>query len=100
MLSTSQPVSSMDQNRRTFLHALGITTAALAAGCKPKSLLGGVSGERKLDRIGIQLYTLRRQAATDLAGVLQGLSKIGYKEVEFAGYDNRSASEIREMLRQ
>jgi sugar phosphate isomerase/epimerase len=53
----------------------------------------------KLSRIGIQLYTLRRQAATDLGGVLSRLAAIGYKEVEFAGYYNKPVTEIRDMLR-
>ena len=89
----------MHQDRRTFLRALGVTSAAFATGCKLKSLLGGSASEHTLGRIGIQLYTVRRQAATDLAGVLSQIAAIGYKEVEFAGYYNHSAADIRDMLR-
>lgn len=53
----------------------------------------------KLSRFGIQLYTLRRAAAADLGGVLAQLGKIGFKEVEFAGFYNHPASEVRDMLK-
>src|SRR5437763_13308973 len=43
---------SMEQNRRTFLRAIGTTTAALAVGAH-KSLLAEPPSARKLDRIGI-----------------------------------------------
>jgi sugar phosphate isomerase/epimerase len=89
----------MEQNRRTFLRAIGTTTAALAAGAH-KSLLAEPPSARKLDRIGIQLYSVRRPAATDLGGVLDQLAKIGYKEVELAGTYNHTAAEVRDMLRQ
>jgi sugar phosphate isomerase/epimerase len=48
--------------------------------------------------VGIQLYTLRTVAQSDVAGTLAKLAAIGYKEIEFAGYYNHPASEIRAML--
>ena len=89
----------MEQNRRSFLRALGAGTAALAAGWANKSLLAEPVGTKKLGRIGIQLYTVRKPAATDLGGVLEQLAKIGYKEVEFAGTYNHTAAEARDMLK-
>ncbi len=53
----------------------------------------------KLPRIGMELYTVRSKVATDMAGTLAALAKIGYKEVEFAGYFNHSAAEIRDLLK-
>jgi len=91
---------AMAQNRRTFLATLGGTFAGLAVG--PRSLSAiETAAERhaKLERIGIQLYTLRRPAAADLAGTLSQLAKIGYKEVEFAGYHTHPATEVRDMLK-
>ena len=38
------------------------------------------------------------KAETDLAGTLGQLAKIGYKEIEFAGYYNHPATEVREIL--
>jgi sugar phosphate isomerase/epimerase len=54
----------------------------------------------KLQRIGMELYTVRSLTAKDLAGTLAQLAKLGYKEVEFAGYQGHSAAEVRAMLEQ
>jgi sugar phosphate isomerase/epimerase len=90
------------QTRRTFLATLGAAAVAGRGGVSAQGLLAGLSDSERarLGRIGIQLYTLRRQAGTDLAGVLAQLAKIGYKEVECAGYYNHSAAEIRDLLKQ
>lgn len=48
--------------------------------------------------IGVQLYSVRDDAAKDLAGVLAAIKKMGYDAVEFAGYYGHSASDIRKML--
>ena len=53
----------------------------------------------KLARVGMELYTVRSKVAADMAGTLAALAKIGYKEVEFAGYYNHAATEIRDMLK-
>jgi sugar phosphate isomerase/epimerase len=55
------------------------------------------------DRIGIQLFTVRDQVAPlGFEAVFARLSEIGYREVEFAGYnaqDRRcSNSELRTLL--
>jgi sugar phosphate isomerase/epimerase len=36
--------------------------------------------------VGVQLYSVREQAAKDLPAVLEAIGKMGYKGVEFAGY--------------
>jgi len=36
--------------------------------------------------VGVQLYSVREQAAKDLPKVLEAVGKMGYKGVEFAGY--------------
>ena len=88
-------------NRRNFLAAAG----ALVAGavCRaPVAASGSVPLARapreKLDRIGIQLYAVRREMQRDDEGTLRRLAEIGYREVEFAGYHNRSPAETRGML--
>ncbi len=55
---------------------------------------------RRLDRVGIQLYTVREQVQRDLPGTLAQLSQIGYREVEFAGYAGRTPAQTRELLQQ
>lgn len=83
-------------DRRRFVTTIGAATLAAAAGCRPA--LAVQPGRRKLRRIGIQLYTLRGEMGRDLPGTLERVAKIGYKEVEFAGYFNRPATEIRALL--
>jgi sugar phosphate isomerase/epimerase len=52
----------------------------------------------RLDRIGIQLYSLRREMAKDFEGTLARVAAIGYTEVEFAGYFGRSPGQVAEVL--
>jgi sugar phosphate isomerase/epimerase len=88
----------MAQDRRTFLASIG--AAALAAGCR--TALAGVipDSSAKPSKLGIQLYTVRRLAATDLPGTLAQIATIGYREVELAGYYNRPAAEFSSLLKQ
>ena len=75
-----------------------MATAGLAT---VRGSLGALSpSHSKLSRIGIQLYTLRKQAAADLAGTLAQVAKIGYKEIELAGFYNHPAAEVRDILKQ
>jgi sugar phosphate isomerase/epimerase len=88
----------MSQNRRTFLSNLG---AAAFFASSPRAVTGLLTARReKLQRIGMELYTVRSLTAKDLAGTLAQLAKIGYKEVEFAGFQNHPAAEVRAMLDQ
>lgn len=48
--------------------------------------------------IGLQLYTVRRQLAEDFEGTLARVAEIGYREVEFAGYQGRAPAEVRRIL--
>ena len=48
--------------------------------------------------ISLQLYSLRDDCARDLPATLRAVSDIGYKSVEFAGYFNYSAADLRSML--
>ena len=86
----------MAQTRRTFLRTLGATATAAYAGLGVRA--DAMVPEAKLGRIGIQLYSLRKLAAGDLAGVLERLARIGYSEVEIAGSYGHSASEFRSLL--
>jgi sugar phosphate isomerase/epimerase len=53
---------------------------------------------RGIERIGLQLYTLRNELEKDFEGTLARVAEIGYKEVEFAGYYNRSPKQVKEVL--
>ena len=55
-------------------------------------------GTQKLGNIGLQLYTLRDMMKRSVPHTLEAAAKAGYKEVEFAGYFNVSARQIRKLL--
>ena len=48
--------------------------------------------------IALQVYSVRDFAAKDLAGTLKKIAAMGYQGVEFAGYYNVPAAEIKKML--
>ena len=48
--------------------------------------------------VGVQLYSVRDDAAADLQAVLAKVKEMGYDGVEFAGYYDHSAAELRKML--
>jgi sugar phosphate isomerase/epimerase len=75
---------------------LGATATAAYAGLGARA--DAMAPRTKLQRIGIQLYSLRQLAAADLAGVLERLARIGYAEVETAGSYGHSAPEFRALL--
>lgn len=100
----------VDVRRRSFLRMLGGALGGMAVvpGMSPLRALGTMMGEpraggpvgrvRRLDRIGIQLYTVRHLMERDAAGTLAKLAGIGYKEVEFAGLYGKEAREMRAIL--
>jgi sugar phosphate isomerase/epimerase len=75
-------------DRRTFLGTLGV--AAIAARS---------SWADSVKKVGMQLYTVRNDLGKDFDGTLGKVAAIGYKEVEFAGYFNRSAHEVHDVLK-
>jgi sugar phosphate isomerase/epimerase len=52
----------------------------------------------RLDRIGLQLYTVRKLMEASVALTLEQVRKIGYREVEFAGYFGAQPSQLRHWL--
>ncbi len=97
-------------NRRGFVGAAAGTAVAGALGA-PRAVghggsHGGWGGGRLLPRkrIGIQLFTVRDQVASlGFEAVFARLSDIGYREIEFAGYNAQgrrwSNEELRRLLR-
>lgn len=53
---------------------------------------------RKLERVGLQLYTVRAAMAQDVEGTLARVAEIGYREVEFAGYFDRTPAAVKAAL--
>ena len=77
-------------DRRSFL---GTVTAA---GIMAKRL--SWAAERKIEKVGVQLYTVRDQMKADFAGTIEKVAKIGYREVEFAGYFDNPPKEVKRLL--
>ena len=48
--------------------------------------------------IAVQLYSVRKECERDLPATLKAVAEMGYDGVEFAGYYDRSATELRSML--
>jgi sugar phosphate isomerase/epimerase len=75
-------------NRRTFLGTLGAGMVAARA-----------SFAATIEKVGVQLYTVRTAMAQDFDGTLAKVAAIGYKEVEFAGYFDRTPVQVRDALK-
>ena len=81
-------------NRRTFIET-SIATAVVTAATANSTWAAAV---HHIDRIGLQLYTVRELMKQDFDGTIAGVAKIGYKEVEFAGYFGKTPKEVRATL--
>ena len=65
-------------DRRTFIST---TSAALVA-----SQFAWAAAEHRIQRIGLELYTVRDALDKDFAGTIARVARIGYKEVELAQF--------------
>ena len=50
--------------------------------------------------IGLQMYTLRDETAQDFRGTLRKVAELGYEGVEFAGYGDIPAEEMKTLLQE
>ena len=94
--------SSSELNRREFLARAAIGTAGFAlagsmAGCASTCCSAEKKAVKKIP-VGLELYSVRNECKADFPGTLAAVAKMGYRHVEFAGYWNRSAKEVRKML--
>ena len=93
-------------NRRDFLRrgaygaaVLGLTNTRAGVFVNTDDSRFTIHDSREqLSRIGVQLYTVRGRMRGSVEQTLAEVARIGYKEVEFAGYFGRSAKEIRAIL--
>jgi sugar phosphate isomerase/epimerase len=81
-------------NRRTFLETVTTVTAATLLSGR----MGWAAAEHKINKIGVQLYTVRDLMKEDFEGTIAKVAQIGYKEVEFAGYFGRTGQQVRAVL--
>ena len=73
-------------NRREFLTKSMLAAAGVVAGGVALSGLGGCEPKKKAKRIGLQLYSVRDMMAENPQTTLEAIAKMGYKELETAGY--------------
>ena len=81
------------QSRRNFLKTAAIAGVAAAA---PWQRV--LAQSRRVGSIGLQLYSLRREMRQDFEGTLSRLAELGFEEMEFAGYFDKSPAEVRRIL--
>src|SRR6266700_4812494 len=79
-------------NRRTFIG----TSLAAAVTASRTSLAADTA--HHIDRVGVQLYTVRDAMKSDFEGTIAKVAATGYKEVEFAGYFDHSPKDVRAIL--
>lgn len=95
----------MPHSRRSFVATLGASLGAALVGCAtgPRreadaaSTTAGASPGR-VGPLGIQLYTVRSAMGQDFDGTLARIAGLGYSEVEFAGYFDRTPAQVRAAL--
>jgi sugar phosphate isomerase/epimerase len=91
--------SHSNLSRRGFLAATA-SAAALTlagAGCMKEGESKSMAKGGKIP-VGLQVYSVRKEAEKDLPGVLAQVARMGYQGVEFAGYYGHEAKDIRKML--
>jgi sugar phosphate isomerase/epimerase len=81
-------------SRRSFLVSAG---AGIAAGSVMGCALAAHHGKKVTP--GIQLWTVKSEAAKDLEGTLRKVYDAGFREIEFAGYYGRTAPEFLPLLK-
>ena len=87
------PYAVRGTTRRGFLQTMAGVGVSIACSGALRTTHGA-----RLEKIGLQLYSVRDVLKNDFEGTLARVAEIGYKEVEFAGYFNHSPAEVRAIL--
>jgi len=80
-------------HRRGFLRVAALGTLGISSGF-PRSLFAYPFGKP----VGLQLYTVRDQLQKDVAGTIQQVARIGYKDVEIYSLYGKSPAEFTRIL--
>jgi len=84
-------------DRRSFFKISAGAAMAGMYGFEPASRIFAASGN-SIDKIGVQLYSVRNLMQQDFAGTLAAVAGAGYDEVEFAGYYDNEPQQVRDLL--
>ena len=90
-------VTNLTASRLAVVAGVGGSVVDCASSAARPGGAAGAGAER-LDRIGLQLYTVRDALAKDFEGTLARVAATGYREVEFAGYMGRRPEAVRAVL--
>lgn len=90
----------MNNSKLSRRHFLGSTlkTSAVAGAIAANPWNAILAQSRRVNNVGLQVYSLRTEMAQDFEGTLEKLAQLGFKEIEFAGYFDRSPAEVRRIL--
>jgi len=80
-------------DRREFVQTLAAVGATTMFCGGPRA-----ASAARIEKIGIQLYTVRDLMKADFEGTLAHVAEIGYKEVEFAGYFDHTPADVKAIL--
>jgi sugar phosphate isomerase/epimerase len=78
-------------DRRKFVKTAGVAGAASLLADK----FTWAAAEHRIEKVGLQLYTVRDLMKADFDATIAKVASIGYKEVEFAGYFGRTGQQVR-----
>jgi sugar phosphate isomerase/epimerase len=84
--------------RRDFTKGLAAGALLGAGGLITANSIESQSQKSNRTPVGLQLYTVRDLTGKDFSGTLKKVAEIGYDSVEFAGFGNLTAKEIRTLL--
>lgn len=84
--------------RREVVKAIAALAATGVAPRAARALGAGALLPDRIERIGLQLYTVRSLMTKDMPGTLAAVAAAGYGDVEFAGYFGRSPTEVKQLL--
>jgi sugar phosphate isomerase/epimerase len=82
----------MSTNRRMFLAQMGASLLSAPV------MATAFAAEHRIERLGMQLYTVRNDLPNDFDGTLAKIAALGYREVEFAGYFDKPPQAVKEAL--
>ena len=88
----------MMMDRRTLLRSLacGFGGAVLLNNLTRET---NAAGRKKLSKIGLQLYTVRRDLERDFEGTLRKIAALGIAELEFTSYFGQKPEAIKALLK-
>ncbi|MDD4869329.1 MAG: sugar phosphate isomerase/epimerase [Kiritimatiellae bacterium] len=81
--------------RRDILKLSALAMAGTCVG-RGRPVFAAESGKKI--PIALQLYSVRTDCTKDFEGTVKAVAKMGYEGVEFAGYYNKQAADIRKVL--